>query len=154
MRLLTIFLLACSAWGQATPSTPPANWYGAGGSWNGQAAGWASYAHLLSSSQQIYSFTTWDITRTKANPYVTSSARTGLAMVFRTIGPVTILGLTTAGVATSSTSTSGSFSGGGLGVIKIANTSWTVLLGARVDKSSATQTGSQMVYEIGMGRTW
>jgi hypothetical protein len=132
----------------------PQNWYGAGASWNGQAAGWASYAHLLSSSGQVYSYTTYDVTRTKERPYVTSSARTGAAIVLRTLGPLTILGLADAGVATASTVTSGAFSGGGLAFVRLGKTDWTICGGARVVKAAATGAGDQTVYEAGIGRVW
>lgn len=154
MRFLILSALAIStAWGQSNlPAALPQDWYGAGGSWNGQAAGWASYARLLSNSGQVYSFTTWDVTRTKLKPYVTSSARTGAAFVVRTVGPLTVLGLGDAGVATASTNTSGSFSGGGLLVVRLGKTAWTLCAGVRVVKAAATAAGSQTVIELGAGR--
>lgn len=138
----------------ATPYLP-SSWMGAGGGWNKastpQIAGWASYAKLISTKSQTYSFTSWDITSVKGPNFVSqSSARTGLATLIKQVGPVSVLGFGDAGMATSS-GLGGAFSGGGIAVIKLGKTNFTIELAVRVLKVASQP--NQMVYEFGIGRT-
>jgi|SRR5579859_576013 len=138
----------------ATP-TLPSQWMGAGAAWNQnttpQIAGWASYAKLVSGKGQTYSFTSWDVTSSKKTPFTAqTSARTGLAAVIRQLGPITVLGFGDAGMATSVSNFAGAFSGGGIAVIKLGKTNFTIELAARVLKVASQP--NQVVYEIGLGR--
>lgn len=134
----------------------PNQWMGAGAAWNQnttpQIAGWASYAKLVSAKGQTYSFTSWDITSSKAKPYTAqTSARTGLATVIRQFGPITLLGFGDAGMATSVSNFAGAFSGGGIVAIKLGKTDFTINLAARVIKVASQS--NQVIYEFGFGRT-
>jgi hypothetical protein len=148
---------ACALGQTPAPATLPQNWIGAGMAFNQSASpqinGWASYATLLSRSGQVYSFSTYDVTPIKvAGKYtVQTSTRTGFALVVRTLGPITILGMADAGVAASSLTTGSAFSGGGIGVWKLGKTQWTIEAGARLLK---TTSGQQTMYEGGWGRTF
>ena len=148
MRVAVLVLITGVLYGQSTPALP-SNWVGAGAAY--PVAGWASYATLMSSKGQVYSFSSWDATVTKTRPHVIqSSARSGLATVLRTWGPVTLLGFAEAGVAAAQTTTTGAFSGGGVGVLKIGKTAWTIEVAVRVLKTPIN--GQQNEYELGTGR--
>lgn len=134
----------------------PNSWMGAGAAWDQyttpQVAGWASYAKLVSSSGQLYSFTSWDATSSRARPYTAqTSVRSGLASVVRRFGPVYLLGFGDAGMAAAAGDFGGAFSGGGIVVIKLGKTNFTLELAARVLKV-AGQT-NHVIYEFGFGRT-
>lgn len=151
---LVLFAFAAACFAQ---SALPQNWAGVGAGLNQASrppvAGWFSYATLISQSGQLYSFSTHDVFLSQAKPYtVQTSVRTGLATVLRTIGPLVVLGLGDAGLAAGGTSVGGAFSGGGIGVLRLGKTSWTIAAGARVLKTSTG--GSQTVYELGLGRTF
>lgn len=154
MRLISLLAICIACSGQQLPS----NWAGAGGSYNAASrpvvAGWFSYANLLSEKGQIYSITTHDLFLSQAKPYtVQSSVRTGIAAVVRQFGPITVLGLGDAGMAAGGSSIGGAFSGGGIGLIKLGKTNWSIALGARI-LQAATAGGSQTIYTIGFGRTF
>lgn len=142
----------------SVPSTLlPNNWAGFGAALNlaskPPVAGWYSYATLLSSKGQIYSFSTHDVLLSPQKPYrLLDSARTGAATVLRQFGPVTILGLGDIGMVASGASVGGAFSGGGLALVKLGKTNWDIVVGARVIKTSGN--GNQDIYEIGLGRSW
>jgi hypothetical protein len=135
----------------------PQNWAGAGAALNQSSkppvAGWFAYATLISEKGQLYSISTHDVFLSSTKPYtVQSSARTGLATVLRTIGPLVVLGLGDAGMVAGGTALGGAFSAGGIGVLRLGKTNWTIALGARVIKTSTG--GNQNVYEFGTGRTF
>jgi hypothetical protein len=151
LRVSILVLAAASCCAQALPQ----NWAGAGGAFtpatSPQAAGWASYATLISQTTQAYSFTSHDIFLSANLPHtVLSSVRTGIALVMRRAGPLTVLGLGDAGVAAGGTSAGGAYSGGGIGILQIGKTSWTLCAAVRVVKT--TIGGTQNVYEFGLGR--
>jgi hypothetical protein len=161
MKLLFVFSLSFAVFAQPPTSAPvlPSLWMGAGAAFNSAATpqvnGWFSYAQLLSQKQQIYSFSTHDITplRVAGKLTIQDSTRTGFAIVVRQFGPLTTLGLCDAGIAAtgtaSGTSVSSAFSGGALAVYQIGKTDWTLEAGYRLLKT----TSSQNVYEFGFGRT-
>src|SRR5579872_6507856 len=101
MRLMfCLCSVAVGCWPQALP----ANFACAGSAFNAAShppvAGFFSYATLISDRGQLYSFSTHDVFLSQTKPYtVQSSVRTGLATVFRTLGPIVILGVGDAGVA-------------------------------------------------------
>jgi hypothetical protein len=134
--------------------TLPANWAGAGSAWNPNSkppvAGWVSYATTLKSGSGNYSFTSYDILLSKKSQPITS-ARTGFATILRQYGPVLILGFGDAGIAAGATVTASAFSGGGVAVIQLGK-GWSIALPARYIKSAAGV--NQMVYEIGIGRSF
>ena len=156
MRAAIVFILLLGVCFAQAP-TPPSNWIGAGAAYTagGQPpiAGWASYAVLVSGKAGLYSFSSYDLTVTKTKPYaVQTSARTGMALVIRTIGPLTILGLGDAGMAQAPTALTSAFSGGGIGVYRIGKTAWTIELAVRRLKTPIN--GSANAYEFGTGRTF
>lgn len=165
VRLLALLIFLSSALAQAPlpgqPTTPflPNEWMGAGGAWNQashpQVAGWASYARLISAPAGLYSFTSWDLTiRPKgvANAGTSqSSTRTGMALLLRQLGPVSLLGLGDAGAAIPANGLAGAFSGGGIVVFKLGKWNLTLELAARVLKVSGQP--NQTIYELGFGRT-
>lgn len=138
----------------------PSNWFGSGAALNQASkppvAGWFSYAVLISSQAQLYSFTTHDIFLTDQR-IITSSVRSGIASPVRTIGScagtcLVLLGLGDAGMAAGGATVGGAFSGGGIGVLKLGRTNWTLVAGGRV--LSVANGGKQTVYELGFGRAW
>lgn len=153
--------------GTATPAamTLPTNWIGLGGAYDPspsaspKSTGWGTYARLLSPSQGLYSFTTWDTSGVTLKGFkpgtvvqaVQQSMRTGMALAIRQIKGFTLLGLGDAGLATVGATTTEAFSGGGIGVYRFAS-GWTVELGVRVLKTPAG--GTETIYEYGMGKTW
>ena len=171
---LCVFLLACACYAQTAPPatiyqgpppmatvapapTLPANWVGVGAGYTAGATppvnGWASYATLVSGKGQLYSFSSYDIVAGASKPHnITTSARTGFATLLKVWGPVYVLGFGTAGVAASGTATTGAFSGGGIAVLKLGKTAWTLEGGWRVLKTPIN--GVQNVYEFGTGRTF
>jgi hypothetical protein len=158
MRFLLAVVLSGACFAQ-TPALPvlPSNWVGAGAAYAGGGqppiAGWASYAVLVSGKAGLYSFSSYDLTVTKAKPYaVQTSVRTGMALVIRTIGPLTILGLGDAGMAQAPTSITGAFSGGGIGIYRIGKTAWTLEVAVRRLKTPIN--GTSNAYEVGTGRTF
>lgn len=140
-----------------SPPTLPQNWAGAGGAYDPtsrpQVAGWTSYATLVSEKAGLYSFTTHDITSTKNHPYtIQTSVRTGIAVVLRTIGPLVILGLGDGGMAGSGDTVGGAFSGGGVGILRLGKTTWTLVTAVRHLKTATG--GSQNTYQMGVGKTF
>ena len=150
LAFVAIALLAIPANAQTT------NWIGAGAGYNSAASpsvnGWASYATLLSKTQLLYSFSSYDVVPLKVNGKYTiqTSTRTGFALVVRNIGPITVLGLGDAGIAASSVKTGSAFSGGGIAVWRLGKTLWTLEAAVRRLQTSLPQS----VYEIGFGRGW
>jgi hypothetical protein len=152
----TILLLAAAL--AAFAQTPlPSNWIGVGVALNQQASpqinGWASYAALLSRSGGVYSFSSYDVTPIKqAGKYtIQTSTRSGFALMIRTLGPITVLGLADAGIAASSLATTAAYSGGGIALWKLGSTAWTMEIAARRIKAGS---GITTVYEAGFGRSF
>ena len=151
MRVPVLVFCAVSLAAQTLPST----WAGGGAAYSPggspKVAGWASIATLVAKTQQVYSFTSVDITPLAGHFSPTQmSLRTGVATPLRTFGPLTILGLADAGLASTGTATSGAYSGGGIAVWRLAN-NWTVEAGARLVKSGSA---TIVVWEVGPGRVW
>lgn len=143
-----------------TIRTLPGNWFGLGAAYAGQAhppvSGWYSYAILLSTSAKVYSFTTTDIVPTLVKPYsIQHSTRTGIAPVIRDFGPVAVLGIADAGMSVSGSSVGGAFSAGGIVVVRLGSTHWSLAGIARRLRSNAAMAGDdQWIYELGLGRSW
>lgn len=140
------------------PSPPPASlptsWAGAGAGYNPtgspKATAWASFATLVSQSQKLYSYSTFDVVPQK-NAVPVTSARTGFATVVRTFGPnLYLLAFGTAGVSQTSTATQGTFSGGGILFYRFA-AGWTIEAGVRGASGSVS---SNPIVEGGFGHTW
>jgi len=135
----------------------PSTWYGVGAAWNSAASpkfnGWGSLAILAQKSVPLYSFTSYDVNAVRSGKgyQLKDSARTGVAMVIKQIGPANVLALGDAGAATSNTATTGAFSGGGGIVVKLGGGKWTLCGFARVLKINGS--ANQTVYELGFGRT-
>jgi len=133
------------------------NWIGAGGGYSAlsapPASGWLAMANLVSAPAQLYAFTCHNVTSSKTKPYtIQTTETTGLATVIRTFGPVAILGFGQSGVAASGTSVGGAFSGGGVGVIRLGKTNWTLVLSVEHLKTSIG--GTQDLWKFGAGRAW
>lgn len=131
----------------------PAGIAAAGASYNSQgspkAGGWVSIAYLLTKTGGgTYSYTTSDITmlRRKAQ----ASMRTGAAQVLHQYGPVTLLALAEAGVATTGTATGGALTAGGVVAWQIKG--WAILGCLR--RVGTTIGTTQNVVELGFGRTF
>jgi hypothetical protein len=148
----------------ATAPALPANWYGAFASYDsssspGLAAG-ATEASLLSQGAQVYSYNSWDVTLIKqpkgsAMAYTyQSSPRTGMAMILRTMGPISIIGFGNLGVATAGQNASLATSGGGVVLIKLGKTTpWSLFAGAHVLNTGALG-GTKTIPEFGIGRSF
>lgn len=162
MKILTLVLLSaglCLAQLKPVAVSPPnttgmqqllpSNWVGAGASYNAtgspKVAGWISSAVLVSQSQMLYSYSTYDIIFS-AKGVPTSAARTGFATIVRSFGRSWyILGFGTAGVATTAAATTGSFSGGGMLVYRFKK-NYTAEAGIRAVTGATTR-----VIEWGFG---
>ncbi len=132
----------------------PGNWAGLGAGYNPagspKATGWASFATIISQSQKIYSYTTYDAVPQK-NAVPVTSARTGFATVVRTFGPrLYLLAFGTAGVSQTATATQGTFSGGGM-LFYVFSAGWTIEAGVRGASGSLA---SNPIAEVGFGRAW
>jgi hypothetical protein len=139
-----------------TAQSLPNNWAGAGIAYNQfstpQIAGWASYLHLISVPQAMYAGFSYDVTSATAHPFkIQTSTRLRVAMVVRQYQRLAIIGLGDAGMAVAGSNLGGAFSGGGAAIYKL-NDGYTVMLGARILKTSLGQ--SQAIYEIGFGKAW
>lgn len=156
LHRLAIFAICCPLLAQIDRPLPN-NWAGTGAAYASFArppvSGWFSYAVLVSEKGALYSFTTHDITSSKTRPYtIQTSVRTGLATLIRRIGPIALLGFGDAGMAGAAESLGAAFSGGGIGILQIGRTNWTLEIAVRRIKT--TIGASQSVYEFGAGRTW
>lgn len=163
MKLLIAIALLLAPLAAQTQSTVPVtsaaslptNWCGMGGAYNGKGGGWLSYAILLSGKGQVYSFSSYDITLSATKPRtLQSSTRTGFATVLRSLGPLFLLGFGDAGAATNGSNVGGAFSGGGILVVKLGKTDWTLEGAVRYVKANATGQPGQTVYEFGVGRSF
>jgi hypothetical protein len=147
-------------------TVPLPNWAGMGAAYgpsgSPKTGGWAALALPVSQSQSLYSYSLYSAVPVKGT-VPTISTTTGLATVLRTYkvsdrGLIYVLGLVTAGVATTSTATGvgvfsaatvGAFSGGGLAIWKFPN-GITLEAGATADKAGPTSAS----YKLGLGKTW
>jgi hypothetical protein len=119
MKLLaTLFLLAASfAAAQSFEVPIPNNWGGCGAAYNGsRVSNWCSVAVLVAPSQQLYSYTTYDVAIAHGVP--TTSVRTGFAPILRhyTLGKnwdLALIGMATMGTSQTAVNLFGSLSGGG-----------------------------------------
>ena len=166
MKLLPIALLyAAACCGQVPPpaSTPsaPSNWIGIGAAYGPPVTGWASYAKAISTTQGLYSFSTYDVSLSKTRQLQTST-RTGAGLIVRTlpIGKLKLnliaLGDVGAVIGAATAPASGStaalaYSGSG-GVIGQWGTS--KITGCLFVRRVQLSTGLQTVYEAGIGWSW
>jgi hypothetical protein len=160
MRKWLLLLLLTGALVAQTVTLPtikvpvlPEDFVAAGLAWNQYASpqinGWTTYARSIKASAGLYSFTTYDITSVKANPFtIQTSARTGAALYLRSIGPIHIFGLGDVGMAASGQSIGSAFSGGGVVAVQLGK-GWTVLGVARVLKTALSD--QQTIYGLGVG---
>lgn len=115
----------------AAMAQAPQNWGAVGGGYcNGQPCGIGAFATLISAKGPVYSFTEYQLTSVKANPF---SAQTTTSTGFCTTGKdmdlgklhLTIMACATAGVSVASVSTGPAasstagiaFTGGGIGIL-------------------------------------
>ncbi len=160
MRLFKILLrvlVSCAIFGAkaAERAVTPSWWYGTGAGWNSYAApevnAWFSYGTLVSKKRELYVITSWDATSAKEQSYaVQTSVRTGLATIVKRMGPVTVVGLGEMGAAASGSNLGVAFGTGGLGVMRLGKTDWTLVFGARVIKTALSN--QQTIFEFGIGR--
>jgi hypothetical protein len=111
-RFLTGLFLCALLRGQAQPQPAapalPSNYVGIGAGYNGGTIPnlnlTATFATLISRSGGLYSFTSGDYYSARTKPFsVTSSLRTGIAMVIRSWSRFTVLEIANAGAAGGST---------------------------------------------------
>lgn len=161
--LLALFAGCLWAEGGATtpppPDTLPTDWYGGFVSYNTSSSpkvgGGGVEASLLSKSAQLYSFSAWDVTliRQGGKWSYQSTPRTGLAMIIKSFGPIYIIGTGNMGVATAGANASLASSAGGIVLVKLGTTQWTLFGGYHILHTGALG-GTQTVPELGIGRTF
>jgi hypothetical protein len=155
---LSLFILAFALSAQSTvPVTTttalPNNWVGAWASWDGRFGGGASYATLISGKGQVYSFTSYMQTVAPTKPFkLLNSTETGLAMLMRQMGPISLFAFAQGGQTNNGTTVSASFSGGGLVTIRLGKTNWDIA--AAIQPSTSGVTGQMRAYKLGLGRIW
>lgn len=152
MRLIVLILIAAPVFAQSA-SALPESWVGAGATYDTRAAGYLTYAKLLSQSQQAYSYSTYQVSR--AGGKITTTTDTGAALVLRhwslgSLGAVYTLAFGTAGLGASTTAHM-SLSAGGVGLWRIAKSDWTFQVSARAQRIG---TISVNVYSAGFGRVF
>jgi hypothetical protein len=111
------------------------------------AAGWATYARLVSQATQLYSFSTYQSTIVAGK--LQTSTTTGFATVVKQLGPLSVLAFAQAGIATTTAST-GAFAGGGFAVLRLGKTKWILGGGYEALKGTANP---QKIFKLGLGRT-
>jgi hypothetical protein len=139
------------------PSSGLDNWAGVGSLYNSayspHYSGFAALALPVSSAAQAYSFTLYQAVPV-AGKTPTISTTTGVATILRTIkiqsSTLFLVGLATAGVATSSTATTGAFAGGGGAFLRFA-TGFTCELVAIQNKAASSASPELLG---GLGYTW
>jgi hypothetical protein len=155
---LILIILALSVQAQSTvPVTTttslPNNWVGAWASWDGRFGGGASYATLISGKGQVYSFTSYMQSVAPSKPFrLLSTTETGLAMLMRQIGPISMFAFAQGGQTNNGTTVTASFSGGGLVTIRLGKTNWDVA--AAIQPSTSGIAGQTRAYKLGLGRIW
>lgn len=152
--LLSLLLIAGLALAQPAP---PMGFVAAGAGWNPyttpQASGWASYGYLINEKQELYWFTTEDITSSAKRPFtIQTSVRTGLATPLKKIGRVTIMGLFDIGGASSNLTSGLAGSTGSIGLVRVTK-NWYLVGGFRVLKINGVP-GTPKLYEAGFGYTF
>ena len=152
--LLNLLVVAAMAFGQ---SATPQGFVAAGAGWNPyttpQASGWASYGYLINEKQELYWFTTEDITSSSKRPFtIQTSIRTGLATPLKKIGRLTVMGLFDIGGASSSISSGLAGSTGSIGTFRLTK-NWYAVGGFRVLKINGME-GTPKLYEVGFGYTF
>ena len=158
LAIAALLSLTCVAQSPApAQSSSLDNWAGVGSIYNSayspHFSGWAALALPVSTTAQTYSFTLYQAVPV-AGKTPTISTTTGAATILRTIkiqdGALYLIGLATAGVATSSTATTGAFAGGGGAFLKFA-TGFTLELVAIQNKAAASASPELLG---GIGYTW
>jgi hypothetical protein len=159
MKWLGLLLVCVSgALGQA-----PENWAGAGSAYNQfaqpQVSGWAAFATKLSDKGPIYSFTEYTLTSARTKPFTAqTSTTTGVATPLKVLSPnkngawtVTLFGMATGGMATSNSTVGGAFAGGGVLILRLGLSNWTLVGGAQY---LTTTQNKQTIYSFGVGRSF
>ena len=154
IRVLAVLFFAATAMGQ----TLPTSWVGAGAAYttggHPPVSGLVTYAQLVSQASQTYSYSSYS--SVLINHTVMSTVMTGLAPLVRHYGPLYILCFGTAGIAQTPEALTSAFSGGGMGVLTIGKTHWTVDMGVQVLKSQSPMPGTsntQTMIFVHVGRS-
>jgi hypothetical protein len=132
----------------------PANYVGLGAGYNGGTTPnfniTASYATLISKSGSLYSFTSGDYYSARTRPFsVSSSLRTGVAMVVRGWSHFTLLEMFNAGAAGGAGGVTPSLGAGAIGVLTLKNG---IALAVDVHEAKAVGAGNwalQSVLQVG-----
>jgi hypothetical protein len=132
----------------------PANYIGLGAGYNGGTTPnlnvTASYATLISKSGGLYSFTSGDYFSARTRPFsVSSSLRTGVAMVVRGWSHFTLLEMFNAGAAGGAGGVMPSLGAGAIGVLTLKNG---IALAVDVHEAKAVGAGNwalQSVLQVG-----
>lgn len=139
----------------STPSPLPQNFIASGAAYTTQPAIWLSEATLLNRTQGLYSFTTIDISSTHTHPFTAqTSVRSGFALVFKQIGPITLLILADGGASTAGSDIGAAYSGAGFINIPLGKTTFSIITGIRVLKTDISSNGTPKSYELGIGRSF
>lgn len=154
MKTILFFLSLPLAAQTSAPPVIPQGLLAAGASYNVKASprvgGWVSLANLVAKSGGgTYAYSTMDLLERKGKPM--TSIRTGAAQLLHAYGPISVLALVQAGIATSASATTGAFSGGGVFVYRPKRTDWAVIGEIRAVTAGGV---TQPVFEIGFGRTF
>lgn len=148
------------------PSSPPSSssWFGAGASWSPssspEGAGLLAYATQVSAKGEIWSFSEYLITSSKAKPWTPqTSTTTGIWNPLLTLGGGKVVFGTfyQAGVATSS-SAGLALAGGGMVMARPwKSRPWTFGLAVQYlvgNAGSSSGSNKQAIYSFVLGRTW
>jgi hypothetical protein len=154
LALLAVFL-ALPLFAQ---TTPPANIYAAGASYNNSGTpavdGTALYAHLVNDGSGTYVFTIVDALPQSVKPLtVTTNVGAGIAQKIFSAGPISVYVPTSAGISWTGSNTGWAWTTGGMATIPIKSGSgWFVGPNVRVLKSSvAGGTGYQLIGGVMVG---
>jgi len=155
MKKLILILLGIAGLASAQPA--PTGFVAAGAGWNPyttpQASGWFSYAYLINDKQELYWYTTEDITSASKRPFtIQTSIRTGIATPLKKMGRLTVMGLVDIGGASSTITTSGAASAGSVGLFRMFKNVYAVA-GFRILKISSIS-GTPKLYQAGLGYTF
>jgi hypothetical protein len=130
----------------STTAALPQNWLGIFAGYAEKVDGTLCGAILVSQSAQAYSYSCYHaVPQHNAVPITT--LQTGVALLLRSFGPVSLYALGTGGTATSSTAITAAFSGGGLLVWNLPK-NLTLQLGFQMDKAGSATVPD---YMIGIG---
>lgn len=113
-------------------------------------SGWYAVAVSLNKATQTFSYTETDVLFSKANHFApVTTPQTGFITSMKTVGPVALYGLATAGAAVSSTATTAAYAGGGFILVPLpTKKKISALFGLKILSSGPT--GTMRVWYAGL----